>query len=333
MALVFVLLAASVRSPDMLKRMTWLIVVAMGYIAVRGALDYARGINLERGRLMGSVSGLMGNPNDLAMNMVTFMPFALVAALARGPVMRRLIATGASAFMGLTIVLTRSRAGMLGLVVMAVVLLIQSGRLRGRMLMVLLFAGILATPITPPSIWTRLSSIFIEEQDETGSRESRLHLMRQGWETFLEFPVTGVGVGQFKNYNPPGRQEAWQETHNVILQILAELGIAGGVVFLFLLACPVVALSRTKRLLRRLAPAGGMAALSAGEADWMRIQVGAAAAGFAGWVTCAQFASVGYYWTFYYLLAFIVAGREILVERLRAVRRAAMTAPRGGVAA
>ena len=54
----------------------------MGYIAARGWIDYASGTNLLQGeRLQGAVPGLMGNPNDLAMNMVTFLPFAAFAAL------------------------------------------------------------------------------------------------------------------------------------------------------------------------------------------------------------------------------------------------------------
>jgi hypothetical protein len=39
-------------------------------------------------------------------------------------------------------------------------------------------------------------------------------------------------------------------------------------------------------------------------------------AGLVGWFVCSLFASVAYNWTFYYLLALIVAGREIIFDRL-----------------
>ena len=39
----------------------------------------------------------------------------------------------------------------------------------------------------------------------TGSREPRRMLLQEGFATFVERPFTGVGAGQFKNYNPPGR--------------------------------------------------------------------------------------------------------------------------------
>jgi hypothetical protein len=41
-------------------------------------------------------------------------------------------------------------------------------------------------------------------------------------------------------------------------------------------------------------------------------------AGLVGWFTCALFASVAYSWTFYYLLALIVATRELARVRLAA---------------
>ena len=46
----------------------------------------------------------------------------------------------------------------------------------------------------------------------------------------------------------------------------------------------------------------------------------AMAAGLAGWFVCALFASVAYNWTFYYLLALIVAGRELTRDRVAAAR-------------
>jgi hypothetical protein len=43
-------------------------------------------------------------------------------------------------------------------------------------------------------------------------------------------------------------------------------------------------------------------------------------AGLAGWFASAMFASVAYNWTFYYLLALVVAARELARDRLGAGR-------------
>jgi putative inorganic carbon (hco3(-)) transporter len=327
-ALIFVLLTHSVRSLDMLRRLTWLLVVILSYVALVGAFDYARGVNVQDGRLWGRVAGLMGNPNDYAMNMVTFVPFALVRAFSPGPVARRLLAAAGAVTMLAVVVFTKSRAGMLGAAVMLAVLMWQAGRLRPTLIAAVVAGTLVAAPIMPASVWTRLSGIVKQTEDDQGSREARKLLMREGWHTFLTHPLTGVGVAQFRNYNPPGRVEAWHETHNVLLQVLAELGILGGVCFMFLMAATVIALSQTRRLLRRDwqrrnkgAPAVGPPAFSPAEAEQLRLHLAAALAGFWGWFTCAQFASIGYYWTFYYLLALVVIAREVTRDRLRAAAR------------
>ncbi len=51
-------------------------------------------------------------------------------------------------------------------------------------------------------------------------------------------------------------------------------------------------------------------------------------ASLVGWFVCAQFASVGYYWTFYYLFALIVAGRELTTDRIVAAHKATRPARR-----
>ena len=62
--------------------------------------------------MAGAVSGIFGNPNDLALNMVTFMPAALMVALTRRhSVVRRLTAAVIAALMLATVVFTKSRGG------------------------------------------------------------------------------------------------------------------------------------------------------------------------------------------------------------------------------
>jgi O-antigen ligase len=328
-ALIFVLLTHSVLSLQMLRRLNWLMVLAMGYVAVRGTFDYVRGVNVIDGRLWGPVHGLMGNPNDFAMNMVTFLPFALVTAFGREKRFRRLIAAVAAMTMLAVIVFTKSRASMLGVAAMLIVLIIQAGRIRSGLMVALVLGSLIVVPAAPPTIWARVASIMDSDEDESGSREARMALLREGWQTFLDHPLTGVGVAQFQNYNPPGRQVMWHETHNVLLQVLAELGIGGGVCFLFLMWCTVTALldtrlllKRERRRLQRAGPDDRPAAFSAREIDQLNMHVVAATAGFAGWLTCAQFASIGYYWTYYYLLALIVIGREVARGRVRVAQRA-----------
>src|SRR5262249_3300559 len=72
------------------------------------------------------------------------------------------------------------------------------------------------------------------ENDATGSREARLRLMQQAVQVFSDNPLTGIGAGQFENYNGPDAIERNRATHNVWLQVAAELGVFGFAIFAYL---------------------------------------------------------------------------------------------------
>ena len=108
--IVFVLMMNTLTTTRRLEHLTWLILISCGYIAGRAVFDYARGVNLvEHGRVAGSVSGIFGNPNDLALNMVTFMPAAAVVAMNRhASAIKRMTAIVIAALMLAAIVFTKS---------------------------------------------------------------------------------------------------------------------------------------------------------------------------------------------------------------------------------
>jgi O-antigen ligase len=327
--IVFILMMNTLTTPRRLEQLTWVILLCCGYIAFRAVFDYARGMNLvEDGRVAGAVSGIFGNPNDLALNMVTFMPAALMVALTpRHAPVRRLTAAGIAAMMLATVVFTKSRGGALGLGAMLTAMLFLGRRIRPGFTVMAVAAVLLATPFVPASFWTRMATIADEQQDKThftGSFQARRVVMEEGIGAFLARPFTGVGAGQFKNYNPPGRREPWRETHNALIQVAAETGIFGLVAFSFLIACGAMAAARTRRMLSRPRRRGTadpiQLTMSDGDRQSLYAYAAAMTAGLVGWFTCALFASVAYSWTFYYLLALIVAARELARSRLAAAR-------------
>jgi O-antigen ligase len=325
--IVFVLMMNTLTTPKRLDQITWLIVVCCGYVATLAVMNYARGQNLvENGRLAGPVSGIFGNPNDLAMNMVTFLPAAMVMALSRRFTLRRRgIAALAAALMLATIVFTKSRGGFLGLAVMLLTMVVLGRKVRPGFGTIAVVAVLCATPFMPASFWERMASIVDDRKDKqefTGTREARWTVMKEGLRAFAERPLTGVGAGQFQNYNPPGRKEAWRETHNAPIQVAAETGILGLVPFLFLVVSAWRGARTTRRLIER--PRRKLDLLKTVMSDEdrtvMRSHTVAMTAGFFGWLVCSMFASVAYNWTFYYLLALIIASREMVLARLRAGR-------------
>jgi O-antigen ligase len=224
-----------------------------------------------------------------------------------------------------TVVFTKSRGGALGLVVTLIALMLLGHKVRRGFGTLLLAAVVVAVPFLPQSFLDRMTTIADEQQDRlmyTGSREARRVVMQEGIDTFMEFPLTGVGAGQFKNYNPPGRQERWHETHNVLIQVAAETGLFGLLAFGFLIVRSVVAATSTRRMLARTrgraSPDPLDALLDPRDRSVLHDHAVATTAGLAGWFACAMFASVAYSWTFYYLLALIVAARELSRNRLSA---------------
>jgi putative inorganic carbon (HCO3(-)) transporter len=329
--LIFVLMVNTVTTVERLHRFMTVVVVATGYLATRAVFDYARGFNLvENGRVQGAVGGMFQNPNDLALNMVAVLPLAVLVALRARTTAGRL----GAAFLGLmmvgSIMVSYSRGGFVGLAVMIVILGIQLARRRPAVVAAAAVGLLLTLPFAPASYWERVSSITDDSLDATGSREARRILLREAWGTFLEFPLHGVGAGQFQNYNPPDRVEIWRETHNVVLQIAAELGILGVGAFGFLLWRALSAGGRTRRLLRRASGAAppsrwqlkardaDPAVITPDQANYLEAHAGALTAAVIGWFVCALFASVAYSWTFYYLLALAAAPHYILTGRLAA---------------
>lgn len=316
----FALMIAVLNRPQRIDEFAFLIVMFSGYLAVRAVFDWVRGVNLVGdGRVAGSVGGIFGNSNDLALNMVVFLPFALLFAFRPGPLVRRVAAGGAAFAMVATVILTGSRGGALGLGVMVPVLVLQSVRVRPAIAAGALVATLAAVPLAPPSFWNRVASIFDGDLDTTGSRQARIELLEEGWETFLDHPITGVGAGQFLNYNPPDRRAAWNVTHNAFLEVAAETGIVGLVPFLVFLGGGMLAPRAARRALtarrRRLRPGADSKTEEEPPPDPEResllLMATALTPSIVGWIVCAQFASVALNWTLYYVLAIAVATREV----------------------
>jgi putative inorganic carbon (hco3(-)) transporter len=365
--LIVVLMANSITSVARLERFTWLVVIASGYLSARAVFDYVRGVNLvENGRVAGAVSGIFGNPNDLALNMVAFLPFAIFFAMRRSPRradvppsdstaaphQRRLpwrrragargasglwnwLAAGCAASMLLATVFTKSRSGFLGMVVMLVPVVWTGRRLRPGLGMLLVVILVASVPVLPASFWQRMGSIVNPAEDLTGSREARREVMSEALQVFFERPLTGIGPGQFKNYNPPGKQERWREAHDVWLQVASETGIAGVLAFAFLVVAAFEAATTTRKLLRRrlesaagprevpgrrrrsgTAPPPVVVQSAAPDLATLHVHATALVAALWGWMVCAIFASVAYNWTFYYLLGLSIATRDLAQARL-----------------
>jgi O-antigen ligase len=251
---------------------------------------------------------------------------------------RRLTAAVIACLMLATIVFTKSRGGLIGLAAMFVVLLVLGQRIRRGFGTAAVVALLVAAPFAPSSFWERMSSITNDQKDKqefTGSREARSDLMQAGIETFLERPITGVGAGQFQNFNPYWRKQQWNETHNALIQVAAETGIVGLLTFTYLIVAAFRAASTTQRLLAHPRRAGMadpvQTVMSDSDRDWLFGNAVGMTAGLVGWFACSMFGSIAYNWTFYYLFGLIVAACYLTRDRLAAGYALPAQAPVGAV--
>lgn len=341
---IFLLMVNTVTSPRRIERITWVIMLAFGYVCTRAVFDYMRGVNLVEGnRIRGAVGGFFENPNDLALNIATFMPLAFMYVKRPGPVLKRTVSAAVLVLMGLTLVFTKSRSGMVGAAAMVVVLLLVSRSLTPATMIALVVGAMVIVPIMPREFWDRMASITDQSKDPTGSREERRRLLERSWQAFLDHPVTGVGAGQFRNYRTEDQPETWRVTHNAFMQVAAEIGVVGLAAFVYLIARGLRAawwtrralawIHRRRRTRRGWSPPEPEDGLIDEERRFLETHASAILAGLAGWAVCAFFASVAFHWTLYYMLALSVCARDVVRHRAEAYAEAKRLEKEGWVIA
>src|SRR5918993_4290882 len=127
--LIFIVAVNVVRTERRFRGLLYLTLGATLLLSVAAVRDYQTGNFVVEGyRIRGLIGGMFGNPNDLALHLVTMTPIFVALMLAsRNPVGKLLYGAGAVLSVAANVV-TYSRAGFLGLLGVLVVLLWKLGR-------------------------------------------------------------------------------------------------------------------------------------------------------------------------------------------------------------
>ena len=205
------------------------------------------------------------NANRLAFFSLTAISVLWFALLHYRSLLLRLV--GGITILGLVLIVFRtgSRSGALDLLLLAVLLLAQSRLSPGRIAMFILLGFVavgLVVALVPDTVMDRLASLVVTQEYQpkslTGSTAGRLALAVAALKLWVENPLMGIGIGNFRWMTAldPTNGGIPAPAHNAYLLALAEGGIillAGYLLLFWLTACD---LSRTLKEAGRLREVG-----------------------------------------------------------------------------
>jgi O-antigen ligase len=108
--------------------------------------------------------------------------------------------------------------------------------------------------VMPEEKQNRFRTIWNPEAGPKGaqvSAEGRIEGLKAGMKMFEEFPISGVGIGNFITYRVSHVDGVGLNAHNLIGQVLGETGILGGIAFLLMVAVTLLNCQKVRSLVRK----------------------------------------------------------------------------------
>ena len=293
------------RSAQRLKTLCWVVVTSAAVNSVLAWQDLQQAQESKFGDRAAGV-GLLGDPNDLALSLVMLLPLAIALFAGERGFYRRFGLFVVIVAMLVGVVVSRSRGGALGLLV--VLFLEGYDRVRGRSArtaytVVALSVGLLG-----------VTALFVSRGQSWGELGSDPNVYNRkgawvaGYRMLMDHPITGVGLYQFPDrldeYGPSYLEQRYIVAHNSLVQIGAEMGLPGLCFFLLMLGHAWTASTRARRLADEV---------SCGRTTWQLAW--AMRRMLAGWFVCAMFLAQAYQVWLYLMLGIIVTAEHVLLVR------------------
>jgi len=179
------------------------------------------------------VGSTFNNPNILGEYLIMAIPLALAMLWYKKKPFYKFIFIGMLAIMGICMILTFSRGAWLGLILAVAGFFV----IRDKRLLALVLIGLMIMPfVLPESIISRFTSIG-NLQDTSSSY--RMSILMGSLRMAKDYWISGVGLGSeaFKAIYPKYSLAAAyaHHSHNIYIQVLLEMGIAGALVFVLII--------------------------------------------------------------------------------------------------
>ncbi|MDD5072415.1 MAG: O-antigen ligase family protein [Candidatus Omnitrophica bacterium] len=237
--LIFLIMADVINTPRRVFNLVSSFLIAAFFSGIDGIYQRLAGYDLFRKFPMFAdmkITAAFKAPNDFGTYVATMLPLPL--ALIAFSVMnwkKKIGLLVISLVLAACLLLTFARGAWLGFVAGFLFLLIFTGwkRLVAALIIVALLVSLTAL-IAPPDIKAQLGSLSKLGSDL--SSMDRFLIWKTGWKMFLDRPLFGHGLNTFMSVfekYKPASYEWIVYAHNCFLQIAAETGIIGLLVFLW----------------------------------------------------------------------------------------------------
>jgi len=294
---IFIVMVNVVRTELRLKGLLSLALATGIWLSLGAINDYRLGLSTVEGyRVAGRGGGIFGNPNDMALYLVSIVPVAIALLLGSRGLARKLLFGGCAVLMIAGIVLTYSRGGFIGLLVALCFFAWKVGRKRRVGVLVVGFVMVAIFLVLVPSYALRLASILVPSLDPVGSSEARSGELLRSLYVAIRHPLLGIGMG---NYAPEMSYRG-MVTHNSYTQVAAEMGVAALVCYTMFVVTPFKKLGQIARETFEVRSNSRFYYLAVG------LQ-----ASLLAYMVSSFFASVAYLWYVYYLVGYAVCLRRL----------------------
>ncbi len=294
---IFIVMVSTVRTAGRLKGLMWLGLGASIMVSAQALYFYQQGIFKTEGyRVKIDSGGMFGNPNDMALHLVIFLPIAITLGLAAKNIAARLLYFAVAVPMVGGVVVTQSRGAFLGLIAVGAVLVWKLGRnQRLKAVLISAVAGLIFIVAAPGNYALRILSIFDNSLDPVGSAGQRGELLALSLDVTMRHPL-GIGMGNF-----PVVSYSNLQTHNAYTQVSSELGWLAAAAYVLLMVSPV----------RKLAVVERRLFASDKEEAWIYYLSVGVQASIIGYMVSSFFSPAAYNWYVYYPIAYAICLRRI----------------------
>lgn len=310
-------------SQKKLNLMIWMLMFIHLYFGIKGIMNYRGGYTSMGQNTTGSVgSGFIGDENDFAMAICVFIPFAFFMFTHFKDRLRRLLSLMFLGVFVIAVIMSMSRGGWVGLVVVLLYCIFNAKR----KLMAFTYAvalAVLMAVAAPAKYWNEIRTIS-DTKEQTA--DIRLRSWAAGFHMYLDHPILGVGAANSGIYLPyyiQGTTESgrmWgRALHGTVPMLFAELGTFGVICWFGLLVAAC-------RLLWRI----GRSQLEDSEADEQSYMARSLLGGILGYFACATFLSTLYYpqlWMLVTLTVMLALIRKQTEQRLAKEQPRVATVP------